>query len=88
LLSSSSSLSLSSSLSPLCWVFIHTYIPEADHVPREYSVTGILSLLFMVLISLVPVLALLHFTLALSEVCVQFIIIFFIIIIIIIIIPG
>ena len=42
----------------------------------------------MVLISLVPVLALLHFTLALSEVCVQFIIIFIIIIIIIIIIPG
>ena len=40
---------------------IYTYIPETNHVPREYSVAAILLLLFMVLISLVPVLSLLHF---------------------------
>jgi hypothetical protein len=40
---------------------IYTYIPEANHVPREYSVSAILSLLFMVPISLVPALALLYF---------------------------
>ena len=38
--------------------FIYTYIPETNHVPREYSVSAILSLLFMVPISLVPALAL------------------------------
>ena len=27
---------------------IYTYIPETNHVPREYSVSAILSLLFMV----------------------------------------
>jgi hypothetical protein len=27
---------------------IYTYIPETNHVPREYSVAAILSLLFMV----------------------------------------
>ena len=36
---------------------IYTYIPETNHVPREYSVSAILSLLFMVSISLVPALA-------------------------------
>ena len=40
---------------------IYTYIPETNHVPREYSVSAILSLLFMVPISLVPALALLYF---------------------------
>jgi hypothetical protein len=40
---------------------IYTYIPETNHVPREYIVAAILSLLFMVPISLVPALALLHF---------------------------
>jgi hypothetical protein len=40
---------------------IYTYIPETNHVPREYSVAAILSLLFMVPISLVPALALLYF---------------------------
>ena len=40
---------------------IYTYIPETNHVPREYSVSSILSLLFMVPISLVPALALLYF---------------------------
>ena len=36
-------------------------IPETKYVPREYSVTAILLLLFMVLISLVSVLNLLYF---------------------------
>ena len=40
---------------------IYTYIPETNHVPREYSVSAILSLLFMVSISIVPALALLYF---------------------------
>ena len=40
---------------------IYTYIPETNHVPREYSVSAILSLLFMVSILLVPALALLYF---------------------------
>ena len=40
---------------------IYTYIPETNHVRREYSVSAILSLLFMVPISLVPALALLYF---------------------------
>ena len=40
---------------------IYTYIPDTNYVPREYSVAAILLLLFMVLISLVPVLNLLYF---------------------------
>jgi len=40
---------------------IYTYIPETNYVPREYSVAAILLLLFIVLISLVSVLNLLHF---------------------------
>ena len=40
---------------------IFTYIPETNHVPREYSAAAIPSLLFMVPISLVPALALLYF---------------------------
>ena len=40
---------------------IYTYIPETNYVPREYSVAPVLLLLFMVLISLVPVLNLLYF---------------------------
>ena len=40
---------------------IYTYIPETNHVPREHSVSDILSLLFMVPISLVPALAVLYF---------------------------
>jgi len=39
---------------------IYTYIPETNYVPREYSVAAILLLLFMVIISLVPVLNLLY----------------------------
>jgi hypothetical protein len=37
---------------------IYTYIPETNNVPKEYNVAVILSLLFMVPISLVPVLTL------------------------------
>ena len=40
---------------------IYTYIPETNHFPREYSVSTILSLLFMVTIPLVPALALLYY---------------------------
>ena len=40
---------------------IYTYIPKTNYVPREYSVAAILLLLFMVLISLVPMLNLLYF---------------------------
>ena len=40
---------------------IYTYIPETNHDPRENSVAAILSLLFIVPISLVPALALLYF---------------------------
>jgi hypothetical protein len=40
---------------------ISTYIPETNHVPREYIVAAILSLLFMVPLSLAPALALLYF---------------------------
>jgi hypothetical protein len=38
---------------------IHTHIPEKNHVPGEYIVAAILSLLFMVPLSVVPALALL-----------------------------
>ena len=40
---------------------IYTYIPKTNHVPREYSISAILSWLFMVSVSLVPALALLYF---------------------------
>jgi len=40
---------------------IYTYIPETNYVPREYSVSAILLLLFMVHMSLVSVLNLLYF---------------------------
>jgi len=39
----------------------YTYIPDTNYVPTEYSVAAILLLLFMVFISLVPVLNLLYF---------------------------
>jgi hypothetical protein len=39
---------------------IYTYIPETNNVPKEYNVAAILSLLFMVPISLVPALALMY----------------------------
>jgi hypothetical protein len=38
-----------------------TYIAETNHVRREYIVAAVLSLLFMVPMSLVPALALLYF---------------------------
>jgi hypothetical protein len=40
---------------------IYTYIPEANHVPKEYSVAAVLSLLFMAPMSLVPVVVLMYF---------------------------
>jgi len=40
---------------------IYTYIPDTNYVPSEYSVAGILLLLFTVLILLVSVLNLLYF---------------------------
>ena len=40
---------------------IYTYIPETNYVPRQYSVAAILLLLFMMLISLVPLLNQLYF---------------------------
>ena len=40
---------------------IYTHIPDTNYVVTEYSVAAILLLLFMVLISLVPVLNLLYF---------------------------
>jgi hypothetical protein len=40
---------------------IYTYIPETNHVPKQYTFAAILSLLFMVPISLVPALALMYF---------------------------
>ena len=40
---------------------IYTHIPETNHIPRVYIVAAILSLLFMVPLSLVPALALLYF---------------------------
>jgi hypothetical protein len=46
---------------------IYTYIPETNNVPKEYNVAAVLSLLFMVPISLAPALALCTFTSALSE---------------------
>ena len=39
----------------------YTYVPEKNYVPREYSVTAILLLKFMVLLLLVSVLNLLYF---------------------------
>jgi len=39
---------------------IYNYIPETNYVRKEYSVAAILLLLFMVFISLVPVLNLLY----------------------------
>jgi hypothetical protein len=40
---------------------IYTYIPETNPVPKGYNVAAILSLLFMVPISLAPALALMYF---------------------------
>jgi len=40
---------------------IHTHIPETNHVPREYIVAAILSVLFMVPLCLVFALAVLFF---------------------------
>jgi hypothetical protein len=39
---------------------IYTYIPETNHVPKEYNVAAVLSLLFMVPISLAAALVLMY----------------------------
>ena len=46
---------------------IHTHIPETNHVPRGYNIAAILSLLFMVPLSLFPALALLFFYVSTSR---------------------
>jgi uncharacterized BrkB/YihY/UPF0761 family membrane protein len=40
---------------------IYKYIPETNHVPKQHNVAAILSLLFMVPISLDPALTLMNF---------------------------
>jgi len=50
---------------------IYTYVPETNYVPREYSVTAILLLLFLVLISLVSVMNLLYFYISTFQIHVQ-----------------
>jgi hypothetical protein len=40
---------------------IFTYIAETNYVPKEYNVAAILSLLFMVPMSLAPALSLMYF---------------------------
>jgi len=54
---------------------IYTYIPEKNYVPREYSVAAILLLLFMVLMSLVPVFNLLYFYISTCRIIIIIIII-------------
>ena len=46
---------------------IYTYTPETNHVAREYSVAAILQLLFMVHITLFPMLNLLYAKFALEQ---------------------
>jgi hypothetical protein len=46
---------------------IYTYIPESNHVPKEYNVAAILSLLCMVSILLAPALALMYFNISTSR---------------------
>ena len=46
---------------------IHTHIPETNHVPTEYTVAAILSLLFMVPLSVVPSSALLFYYVSTSR---------------------
>jgi hypothetical protein len=41
--------------------YIYTYMTETNHVPKEYNVAAILSLLFMVPVPLAPTLALMYF---------------------------
>jgi hypothetical protein len=42
-------------------IYTYKYIAETNHVPKEYNVAAILSLLFKVPVSLVPTLALMYF---------------------------
>jgi hypothetical protein len=43
---------------------IYTYVPEINHVPKEYTVAAILSLLFMAPISLPAAFALMYFNIS------------------------
>jgi hypothetical protein len=47
---------------------IYTHIPETNNVPKEYNVAAILSLLFMMPISLVPLLTLMYFYISMCAV--------------------
>jgi hypothetical protein len=42
-------------------VYTYKYIPDTNNVPKQYNVAAVLSLLFMVPISLAPALALMYF---------------------------
>jgi hypothetical protein len=48
---------------------IYTYIPQTNHVPKQHNITAILSLLFMVPISLAPELALMYFYSTFQSTC-------------------
>jgi hypothetical protein len=48
---------------------IYTYIPKTNHVPKEYIVAAVLSLLFMVPISLAPALALYFYISTFRSMC-------------------
>jgi hypothetical protein len=50
---------------------IYKFITDTNPVPKKYNVAAILSLLFMVPISLAAALTLMYFTSSLSEVSVQ-----------------
>ena len=50
---------------------IYNYIPEINHVSREYSVEAVLYLQFVLNVMLFRVLNMCNFTLALPAVCVQ-----------------
>jgi uncharacterized membrane protein len=60
---------------------IYTYMTETNHVPKQYNVTAILSLLFMVPISLAAALVLMYFIIII-------IIIIIIIVVVVIVISG
>ena len=63
----------------------YTHIPETNYVPREHGVAAILLFLFMVLISLVSVLNLLHFYIStFRSMCVIIIIIIIIVIVVVV----
>jgi uncharacterized paraquat-inducible protein A len=48
---------------------IYTYIPETNHIPREYIIAAVLLLLFMVRVSLFTALTLLYFYISTFRMC-------------------